>query len=135
MSIGSKQIRIRISNAFGNTEPPISAATVALPLKGATGVSSVQTQTLKTLTFGGNEFITIPNSALAVSDPVDFLVKPDSMITVSLYTQQGQQSNFVSSHPGSRMTSWFSLGNYVDAANLTDLSTQSVAHWYAWNYP
>ena len=52
------------------------------------------------------------------------------MLTITLYLEQGQTTNSITSHPGSRTTSWYSFGNHVTAANLTDPSTQNVAHWY-----
>ncbi|KAG0646090.1 hypothetical protein D0Z07_8161 [Hyphodiscus hymeniophilus] len=130
MSIGGETIRISISNAFGLNDLPITAVTVALPYQGAAGASAIQSQTLKTVTFSGNSSFTIPNGALAVSDPINFPIKPQSMITVTMYLANGQQSNFITSHPGSRTTSFFSFGNYVNAINMTDPSTQSAAHWF-----
>ena len=134
MSIGAEQIRIRISNAFGVSPLPITAATVALPVGGAngsTGVSSVDISSIKTVTFSGNESIIIPNAALAVSDPIEFAIKPQSELAVSLYLEGGQSTNFITSHPGSRTTSWYTMGNEVRAGNLTitDPSVQSSAHW------
>ena len=126
MSIGGDQIRIRISNVFGGTDLPITAATVALPTNGAVGVGSIQTSSLQTLTFSGNSSAVIPNGALIVSDPIKFNIKPQSMLAVTLYLAQGQQGNAISSHPGSRTTSWMARGNQVSAANV---STASVAHW------
>jgi len=82
------------------------------------------------VTFSGLASVTIPNGALIVSDPINFPIKPQSMLTVTIYTAQGQTTNSITSHPGSRTTSWFSFGNFVSAPSLTDPSTQSVAHWY-----
>ena len=129
MSIGGDQIRIRISNAFGVTGLPITAVSVALPLNGSAGVSAIDSSTLQPVTFSGSPSITIPNGALAVSDPLNFRIVPQSMISVSIYLAAGQQSNDITSHPGSRTTSWFQFGNAVNATNLTDSSVQSVAHW------
>ncbi|KAF8908117.1 SGNH hydrolase [Gymnopilus junonius] len=129
-SAGASQIRIRISNAFGVTSLPITAATIALPTGGKAGVSSIQTSTLQTITFSGEPGIVIPDGSLAVSDPLNFKVAPQSMVTITLYLEQGQTTNMITSHPGSRTTSWFSFGNHVNAANLTDPSTQNAAHWY-----
>ena len=39
-------------------------------------------------------------------------------------------TNLITSHPGSRVTSWLSSGNYGDAENTTDPYTQSLLHWY-----
>lgn len=130
MSIGGEQIRIRFSNAFSNVSLPITAATVALPLNGSSGDSNVKVQTLQTLTFSGSPNITIPDGALAVSDILQFPIQPQSTITVTVYLADGQASNYITSHPGSRATSYISYGNYVDAANMTDPSTVQTAHWY-----
>ncbi|PGH13760.1 hypothetical protein AJ79_03459 [Helicocarpus griseus UAMH5409] len=132
MSIGSDIIRIRFSNAFGTTDLPITAVTVALPEEenGGSGTSTIRSETLQTLTFSGSQNYTIPSGALVVSDPINFPVKPQSVITVSVYLEEGQTTNYITSHPGSRTTSWFSFGNYISAQNLTDPSTQSVEHWY-----
>lgn len=129
-SIGANTIRIRISNAFGLNNLPITSVTVALPDQGAAGVSAIQPKTLQTVTFSGNTSFTIPNGAFAVSDPISFSIKPQSNLAVTMYLANGQQSNYITSHPGSRTTSYFSFGNYVHATNLTDPSTQTAAHWY-----
>ncbi|PPQ70170.1 hypothetical protein CVT25_011767 [Psilocybe cyanescens] len=129
-SIGGSQFRVRISNVFGTTDLSITQASIALPLSGAAGVSTIQLNTLKALTFSGNASIIIPNGGLVVSDPIDFAVGAQQMVTVSLFLAQGQPSNLVTSHPGSRTTSWFSFGNFVNAEKMTDASLQSVAHWY-----
>ena len=130
MSIGAQQIRVRMSNVFGVGDITITAATVALPSNGSSGDPAIATQTLQKLTFSGNDSITLPNGALGVSDPLNFAIKPQSILTVTLYLASGQPSNSVTSHPGSRATSYISFGNYVNAANMTDTSTISIAHWY-----
>lgn len=131
MSVGGPQIRLRFSNAFGVTDLPITAVTVALPFNGSAGVSAIQPKTLQTVTFSGNTSIIIPNAGLAVSDPLNFPVQPQSMITVTIFLANGQTTNLITSHPGSRTTSWFVNGNEVSATNLTitNPSIQSAAHW------
>jgi hypothetical protein len=115
---------------FGLNDLPITAVTVAIPEGGAAGASAIEPHTIKHVTFNGNTSITIPNGALVVSDPIDFPVKAQSNLAVTLYLENGQQSNFITSHPGSRVNSWYSFGNYVNAQNMTDPSTQNAAHWY-----
>lgn len=130
MSTGASQIRIRISNAFGLDDLPITAMTVALPANGSAGVSAVQPSTVQNVTFsGGEQSIIVPDGALAVSDPLDFPIEPQSMITVTMYLAMGQQGTAITSHPGSRTTSWMTLGNQVGAANLTGPELNSTAHW------
>ncbi|KAK3063668.1 hypothetical protein LTS18_013709 [Coniosporium uncinatum] len=141
MSIGAKQIRLRFSNAFGINDLPIDAVTVALPYNGSAGVRAIVPRTLKTVTFSGNSSFIVPNGALVVSDPIDFDVKPQSMLTVTMYLASGQQGMSITSHPGSRTTSWFAEGNQVSETNLTGSDVESAAHWYfvsaveAWSSP
>ncbi|CZR68568.1 related to lysophospholipase L1 and related esterases [Phialocephala subalpina] len=132
MSLGGSPIRIRISNAFGLTDLPITAVTVALPFNGSAGVAAIQPQTLHTVTFSGSKNYTIPNGALIVSDPIPMTIAPQSNLAVSIYLEQGQLSatNAITSHPGSRTTSWMSMGNQVSKPNITDATSASVQHWY-----
>ena len=145
MTIPAEQIRIRLSNAFGLNDLPITKVTVALPRaelgQNITGSSGIHTETLQTLTFSGNESITIPDGALAVSDPIDFPIKTGQVITVSMYLRDGQASDYITSHPGSRVVIWFAFGDYTTSPNITAPSTNQTQHWYfisaveAWQTP
>ena len=129
----SSRIRLRISNAFGTTSLPITSATIARPANGAAGTSAIDTSSVKTLTFSGSPSFTIPNGALVVSDPIDFDVKAQTELTISLFLASGQVGNDITSHPGSRTTSFMTFGNQVSAASLTG-QVSSVAHWYVPSY-
>lgn len=145
MSTGAQQIRIRFSNAFGLNDLPITKATVAYPVAGntynKTGSPLIDTNSLQTITFSGNESIIVPDGSLVVSDPLNFPIAPQSILSVTLYLATGQASNYVTSHPGSRTSSWISFGDYTDARNLTDPSTVESFHWFfvsaveAWSPP
>jgi hypothetical protein len=126
MSIAASRIRIQISNTFGTTDLPITAASIALPAGGKAGVGDIQPATLKGVTFNGAETITIPKGTVAYTDPIDFAVLPQSMITVSLYLAKGQSGSSITGHPGSRTTTWMKAGNEV---NATSISGTSTAHW------
>jgi lysophospholipase L1-like esterase len=128
----ANQIRLKISNVFGGSNLPITAITVALSANNTAGIHQIQPATLQKVTFAGKDGISIPNGALAVSDPINFPIKAQQIVTVTMYLAKGQTSNSITSHPGSRTTSWWQFGNAVDAAQLavTDSSTQSAAHWY-----
>ncbi|KAL2074170.1 hypothetical protein VTL71DRAFT_7948 [Oculimacula yallundae] len=132
MSIGGPQIRIRISNVFGLSDLPITAVTVALPFNGSAGVAAILPNTVKPVTFSGSSSYLIPNGALVVSDPIDFKVEAQSMLTVTIYLADGQKSvaNAVTGHPGSRTVSWMTKGNQVSATNITDANSANTAHWY-----
>lgn len=128
----ANQIRLKFSNVFGGSNLPITAVTVALPANNTAGIYQIQPNTVQKVTFSGKPGISIPNGALAVSDPINFAIKAQQIVTVTMYLATGQTTNSITSHPGSRTTSWWQFGNAVDAAQLTvtDASTQSAAHWY-----
>jgi hypothetical protein len=129
-TIGGSQIRLRFSNAFGPYDLPITAVTVALSSNTtAGGGNAIQTKTLKSVTFSGSANYTVPQGALVVSDPIDLSVKPMTILTITMYLKDGQQSNLITSHPGSRTDSWFVQGNQVSAASLSGPSLATVAHW------
>jgi lysophospholipase L1-like esterase len=132
MTAQANQIRLKFSNVFGGSSLPITAVTVALPANNTAGIHQIQAKTVQKVTFSGKAGITIPNGALAVSDPINFPIKAQQIVTVTIYLAAGQTTNSITSHPGSRTTSWWQFGNAVDAAQLaiTDASSQSAAHWY-----
>ncbi|KAK7041419.1 hypothetical protein VNI00_009285 [Paramarasmius palmivorus] len=130
LSTGAKQIRLRFSNAFGTTDLPITAASIALPVNNQAGSSAIVAGSAQNVTFSGNSTIIIPNGSLAVSDPIAMEVEPQSMIAVDLYLANGQQSNDITSHPGSRTTSWFSPGNRVGVQDVNGGGSASAEHWY-----
>ncbi|KAH8885865.1 SGNH hydrolase [Thozetella sp. PMI_491] len=126
LSIGAEKIRIQFSNTFGGSDLPITAASIALPGGTKVGVNSIDTSTLVGLTFKGAASVTIPRGQVVYSDPVNFKAQPQSMLTVTLYTE-GQSGNKITGHPGSRTTSWMGQGNKVNASTVEGSSTK---HWY-----
>jgi lysophospholipase L1-like esterase len=140
LSIGAQRLRLQISNTFGGSDLPITAASIALPQGGKPGVAGIDAATLKPLTFNnGSATITIPRGQVAYTDPIDFTVPPQTNIAVSIYSQSGQSGNSITGHPGSRTTSHMQSGNRVSAATLS--GGVNTKHWYfvsaveAWSPP
>ncbi|KAF4948794.1 hypothetical protein FSARC_13645 [Fusarium sarcochroum] len=127
MSIGAETIRIRISNTFGQTDLPITAASVAYPAQGSAGVGQIETATSRQLRFNGSASVIVPPGEIAYSDPIDIMVSPLSNIALSLYTERGQLGSKITGHPGSRTTSWMQTGEHVNASSISETST---LHWY-----
>ncbi|KAG9378563.1 GDSL Lipase/Acylhydrolase [Pyrenophora tritici-repentis] len=127
ISVGAPKIKITISNTFGGSDLPITAGSVGVPTGGAAGVSGIQASPLAAITVGGKSSFTILKGQVVTSDEIAFQVKPQSVITVSLYSQQGQSGNSITGHPGSRTTSWLVSGNKV---NATSFSGTASVHWY-----
>jgi hypothetical protein len=126
ISIGSPKIKLAISNTFGGSDLPITAGSVALPAGGVAGVSGIQASPIAAITVGGKTSFTVPKGQVVVTDEIAFEVKPQSMISVSLYSQPGQSGSSITGHPGSRTTSWFVGGEKV---NATSFSGTGSVHW------
>ncbi|KAK3898988.1 SGNH hydrolase-type esterase domain-containing protein [Staphylotrichum tortipilum] len=140
LSIGAERLRLQISNTFGGSDLPITAASIALPTGGKAGVTGIDMATLKALTFNnGSASITIPRGQVAYTDPIDFKVAAQANIAVTLYSQAGQSGTSITGHPGSRTTSHMQSGNQVKSASLT--GGANTKHWYflsaveAWSPP
>ncbi|MFI5585352.1 SGNH/GDSL hydrolase family protein [Amycolatopsis sp. NPDC051758] len=128
VSVGGPRIRLRFSNAFGGAPLPLSAVSVARPLDGRAGVSAVVPGSVLPVTFHGKPSTVVPMGAQVVSDPLPFPVRPFENITVTTYLAHGQGSLSITSHPGSRTTSYLLSGNQVASADLPGATP--VDHWY-----
>ena len=115
VSIGGDTMRLRLSNAFGGAALPVTAVSVARPRDGGAGVSAILAGTARAVTFSGRPSVVIPVGAQVVSDPLDFPLAPQSNLSVTMYLAGGQESNSITSHPGSRTTSHLAVGNHAEA--------------------
>jgi len=114
------RIRLRLSNAFGGTELGIARVCLARPGGGRAGVSAIEPGTSRPVTFAGRPGVTMPPGAAAASDPVDFPVTAGANVAVTLYLPAGQPAaGGITSHPGSRTTSYLAAGDHVTATDLT----------------
>ncbi|MEV5602448.1 SGNH/GDSL hydrolase family protein [Streptomyces sp. NPDC052299] len=128
VSAGGDHIRLRFSNAFGGAVLPITEVSVALPLDGKAGTGAIRPGTSHKVTFRGSPSIDVPAGAQAVSDPLDFRVAPGSNLTATVYLATGQASTALTSHPGSRTTSYLLRGDHVRDTDLPGATTTD--HWY-----
>ncbi|KAI1827304.1 SGNH hydrolase-type esterase domain-containing protein [Xylaria intraflava] len=126
-SIGASRIRIQVSNIFGGSPLPIDAMSFAFPPGDNAGVGTIEPATLLNLTFNGSSSVVIPEGQAIYTDPIDVSIGPQTMVTVTMYSEAGQTGTNITGHPGSRTDSWMSPGNLVNAFNVTDAFT---AHWY-----
>jgi lysophospholipase L1-like esterase len=122
VSIGGRTLRVRFSNAFGNTELTLRAVRVARPA----GRGAIQASTDRAVTFRGRPSVTIPAGALVLSDAFEFDLPPLSDFAVTIHVR-GAPSG-VTGHPGSRTTSFLRAGNAVSAPELD--GAVPVEHWY-----
>jgi lysophospholipase L1-like esterase len=125
VSIGGKRIRVRFANTFGTTELTIPSAHVAL----ASGGSAIRGGSDKALAFNGKPSVSIPAGALMYSDPVDFDLAPLSDLAVTIRLMGVPDA--ITTHPGSRATSYLQAGDMVSATDMPNAAT--VDHWYFLN--
>ncbi|MEU0529900.1 SGNH/GDSL hydrolase family protein [Amycolatopsis tolypomycina] len=128
VTVGGQRIRLRFSNAFGGAPLPLTAVSVARPVSGAAGVSGVVPGSVVPVTFHGKPSTTVPQGAQVVSDPLPFPVRSLENISVTAYLANGQASTSITSHPGSRTTSYLLAGNHVSDLELPGATP--VDHWY-----
>jgi lysophospholipase L1-like esterase len=124
LTVGGKELRVRLSNAFGTAPLTILAVHIARPVSKETG--SIDAATDRALTFAGGSSVTIPAGADYYSDPVAFDAPALSDLAITLYLEVPPQRE--TSHPGSRETSFLVHGNHVAAATLPGATT--FAHWF-----
>jgi lysophospholipase L1-like esterase len=125
VSAGGKQIRVRFSNAFGATTLNMPSAHVAL----CAGGGAIRPESDKALTFHGQSSVSIPAGSLMISDPVDFNLAPLSDLTVTIRVKGAPDG--ITTHPGSRITSYIQAGNAISATDLP--SATHIDHWYFLN--
>ncbi|TCM20515.1 lysophospholipase L1-like esterase [Novosphingobium sp. PhB165] len=123
-SIGGSGLRVRLSNAFGDTPLVIEAATLArAPHVGKPGID---TASLTPLRFSGKTRVVIPPGSDWLSDPVDLPVKAFEDLAISLHVEAVPQRQ--TSHPGARTTSYWIPGDHVREADLPTAKT--MEHWF-----
>ena len=104
ISIGGDQLRVRISNAYGNRPLPIRAARIALRDKGPATVHGSD----RKLTFGGSDGTMIAGGAVQFSDPVDLTVQALADLAVSFHLPGEVLANFSITGRYARQTNYIS---------------------------
>lgn len=125
VSVGGSKLRVRFSNAFGTTPLLIPAAHIAA----SRGGGSINSDSDKELRFAGKPAVSIPPGAVTISDPIAFDLPALSDLAVTVYIAAAPAG--VTSHPGSRTTSYVAAGNVVSQAGMEHAI--AVDHWYFLN--
>ena len=116
VSIGGNEVRLRFSNRFSQED--LELVHVEIAQAQSEGASpDIFPGTEKTLYFGGKESVTIKAGEEVYCDPVRFKLKERMNVAITI-TYGKAPANTITSHPGSRTTSYF-LGK--------DVKTD---HWY-----
>ncbi|WP_437941003.1 SGNH/GDSL hydrolase family protein [Sorangium sp. So ce341] len=121
-SIGGSNVRLLLSNEFGDGPVTMSSVHIA----DSTTADGIEVSTDKALKFMGADSVTIPVGKTVFSDPIDYDLKPNSKLAVTI--RFGEVPAGITGHPGSRTNSYIQTGDGVSSPTLT--SPVSTAHWY-----
>lgn len=121
-TLGGTQLRLTLSNAFGNSAVIIKAVHIAVAGEG----DAIDVRTDHPVLFHGAPGVTIQTSASIVSDPVAMPIGALRRLAVTIAVEQAPAA--LTGHPGSRTTSYFCPGDAVAEEHLT--SPAKTDHWY-----
>jgi lysophospholipase L1-like esterase len=121
-SIAGKRLRVRFSNAFGDTELALRSVRIAR----SAGGSAIDADTDRAVTFQGRASVVVPVGGMIVSDAFDFDLPALSDVAITLHVRGAPAD--ITGHPGSRTTSYFESGEAVSARELS--AAVRVEHWY-----
>lgn len=124
VTVGGKQLRVRLSNVFGNAPLTIGAASIARSANNAS--ARIDAASLKRLTFNGETSVVIPAGAEYWSDTVATPVEAGADLAISLYLPKAPDRQ--TSHPGARAHSYFAHGDQVAVDDLPGAKTGT--RWY-----
>ena len=124
VSIGGTELRLHLSNLFNEDETEILGVEIARAATMGASPEIVDGSTVE-LTFGGERAFTMAPGAEAVSDPVAFPLAERENLAVTIHYGKISATR-LTSHPGSRTTS------YIAEGNTTDFSAPvaTTDHWY-----
>ena len=125
LSVGGAQVRVRVSNAFGDA--PLVFAGVHLARAVAPGSAAVEAGSDRAVTFDGRAQVTVPAGADYWSDPVALAAPDGADLAVSLHFIQGPHAQ--TGHSASRATSFLAPGDLAAAPDLP--GARRIAHWFA----
>ncbi|NMB39302.1 MAG: hypothetical protein GX994_07000 [Firmicutes bacterium] len=122
VSIGGDQIRLKLSNQYGNSPLTINAVYLAE----SAGAHRIKPETGQIVKFDGNESITISSGEAVVSDPFDYNLS--KLTNMAITINFGSVPSDLTGHPGSRTTSYISPDSAVDVESMSSVTTTD--HWY-----
>ena len=126
VSIGGQDIRLRLSNTFGQKLVNVGAVRVALRDKGA----AVKPGTDRIVTFNGSGTVTLWPGATIVSDPVRMELPPRAALAVSIYLPGEVPATLpITFHGTAKQTNYISpAGAHTGTADMPVEATKQS--WY-----
>jgi lysophospholipase L1-like esterase len=120
LSIGGDELRIRLTNEFG--ERPLHIGAVRVALREGSGASTAAVPgTQRRVTFGGRADATVPSGAPLISDPVPLRVAAGGDLLVSIYLPDSTPVTTVAAFAFQQNV--VAVGNVTAARTVTAEST------------
>ena len=126
VSIGGGLVRFRFSNAYGNSPVVIQSAGLARAA-GPLGTGEIDGASSRALRFRGAPGAVLPPGGVLYSDPLAFDLPPLGAVAVSVHFG-AISSTVITSHGGSRTTSFIQNGDAVSAATMSGATRTD--RWY-----
>ena len=123
-SIAGRQLRLHLSNIFGEEDVEILGVEIAVA-KTMGASPEIDGKSSVSLTFNGKKGVVMKPGEEAVSDPVRFKLEERMNLAVTIH-YGSISSTRITSHPGSRTTSYIAAGNTTDFSN----PVAKTDHWY-----
>ena len=123
VSLGSDELRLKLSNEFSNEPVEIKSVYIADPKDG----DGIVPSTVRYLRFDGKSGVTIDPKGAVYSDPLKYDLKPLQLLSVTINYGEKTPKN-ATSHRGSRTTSYIMKGESKPKKNFE--VAEKVEHWY-----
>jgi hypothetical protein len=123
-SIGGDQLRLRLTNEFG--EQPLHIGEVRVAHRAGTTGTDIDPATDRQVEFGGRASVTVPAGTPLVSDPVALRLPARTDLVVSIYLPETTPVTTV--HAFSYQENVLSEGNVTADRSVT--ATEKLTQWY-----
>ncbi|MDG9726936.1 MULTISPECIES: SGNH/GDSL hydrolase family protein [unclassified Streptomyces] len=128
VNTGGSKLRIRLSNAYGDSPLHLTGACVGRTADGA----AVRPGTIRTLRFAGLPSAALPARGGIVSDPIAFPTDPRERLTITLYFKGA--TGPASYHQVSMTTSYRATGDHHQDTSATAFTESVESGFGSWYY-
>lgn len=126
MMLGGEALRITLDNFCGTEAVALTCANIAVSV----GNDAISANSVRRLTFGGNESAVIAAGEKIVSDPVEFSVKQGEDIAVSLYFRDFTEMRSGVLITGPLSNGYFAIGNQTEETALEPDTSKRTSWFY-----
>lgn len=123
-SVGGRDLRIRLSNAYGDQPVTFGRAYAGVRASGAALVPGSNGR----LTFRGASSVTVPAGGVVYSDPLPGRVRAQSDLAISLYVRTA--GTLATGHKGARSTQYVAPAGDHAAEEGAAAYSQQITSWY-----